>query len=139
MKKLIVLTSLVLAVTASAGLDNGIYRGTTAQGTSCEISAKGVSFRNNLKHPVNEQVTVEYNGETFILGHLASLNNNNNVQIQGEFLTGFNGIQGGVTALQLAMVHSEAYHGPKEFHFVAQMKDSSLNQTVVCQDLKFVE
>lgn len=143
MKKLIVLATVVLSLNSFAHLDNGVYRGTTSQGATCEMKVNGVSFRNNLKHPVNEQVEVEFNGETFILAHLPSLNQNS-VQIQGGFLTGFNGIKTAenkkaVTAFQVSMVHTETFEGPKEFHFVLDTKDSSTSNSVNCQDLKFVE
>lgn len=139
MKKLVLATSLVLSLNSLAHLDNGIYRGTTASGTTCEFLVKSESFRNNIKHPVNEQVFVEFNGEAFTLGHKTSLAQTNQIQIEGEFLSAFNGVQGGTTALQVAMIHSETYSGPKEFRFVANYKDSSKNQVVFCQDLKFVE
>lgn len=143
MKSLIALVTLVLSVNSFAHLENGIYRGTTSQGTTCEMKVIGVNFRNNLKHPVNEQVTVEYNSETFILAHLPSLNQNS-VQVQGGFLTGFNGIKTAenkkaVTAFQVEMVHTETFEGPKEFHFVLDTKDSSTSNSVSCQELKFVE
>ncbi|HEX4922942.1 MAG TPA: hypothetical protein VFV50_02615 [Bdellovibrionales bacterium] len=118
MTKLI--TALVLfAVPAFAHISPGVHKGLTADNKECAMTVGETYFENNVKHPLNERIKIQVDGNAFLVGHppvvdmaqtLAFFNHD---LFQGVLPTAT-----GAKALVIEMSHEEGREGSKAFMLI---------------------
>ncbi|MFZ4714924.1 MAG: hypothetical protein ACOYL6_14490 [Bacteriovoracaceae bacterium] len=135
----IFLGSLIFAIsmTARAHFQIGTYKGTTADGTTCELQVKGVSFNYNIKNQLNERVEVVFNDETFLIGHAPLFNaTTNEINADHSTLNAFKGISTGAKHFSLHM--EDGREGPSEFFMVNHNWKTNSAIKIECTKLEFV-
>ncbi len=130
----------VFSITSSAHLEIGTYTGKLENGDACSFEVKAVTFKDNVRHPLNERVAVVAEGKSFELSHLPMLDIEK-IQVlpEDEILTGVVGIPSptaGAIAARLVMGEKNEVHGPQVFTLVFDdYKKNENDKVIVCKDL----
>ena len=139
MKNLILagLASLMAVAPAFAQVKSGEYKGVTADGSACSFEVSGVSFVDNVKHPLNERVEVVSNGLAFMLAHAPRIDVEAlEIHFDHDQLTGAKGAKGLAYAMIVRMDHSEGKDGPTEFTLIQRdYKNAANTVKTVCRNL----
>ena len=69
MKNLIILALTICSFGAYAHIEIGTYTGKNDAREACSFEVKGVTFKDNVRHPLNERVVIVVDGQTFELSH----------------------------------------------------------------------
>ncbi len=141
MRNILVTMALLFSNHVFAHLNLGVYKGIDANQQECSITIKSISFENNMKHPLNELVEIEWKSNVVVLKHLAILNTEANTAFpNSDALSKVEAIKGGAKYWDLKIQHTDSYTGPTEFiegtHLYRQTEQSSQFK---CTNLKFQE
>lgn len=120
-----VLLLALFSTSAFAHFQIGTYVGTDINGQACTVKIKSVSFTNNLKHPLAENVEIEvpFHNETRTFSHLAIVDSTKGtVRPKKEILSSVSVEKTGASAYELIM--DEA--GPAKMVY---MKDNYVDRT----------
>jgi hypothetical protein len=125
------------ALPALAGIEPGTYLGSSADGQPCSMLAKETYFLGGVRHPLNERVDVELNGQAFVLQHPAVIS-------VEESLASFNHdafesvlpTSEGAQALIVNMMHSEDDSGPIAFQHIAHKWRADERVKLECNGLQ---
>lgn len=138
MKLVTFLLTFFAITTANAHFKIGFYDGTATDGSKCSFEIKAVNFKNNLKHPLNEQVEIEVASDrTLTFTHLAIVDAvKGTVRPKAKTLSAVEALENGAVAMELIMNHE----GPVQMlTFTDNYSDASLNERNVCANLKYRE
>jgi|GEM_PF-984441 len=136
----LMLSSALATVPAAAGVLKGLYVGQTPEGTACELRSEGMRFVDNTRHPLNERVNVEVQGQKFTLQHPAVISAADSIAtFSRDTLEGILATPVGGTALVLAMDHSPGNDGPTGYTVITHAWKKDERKKVECLNLKFVE
>ncbi|MBA2403178.1 MAG: hypothetical protein H0V66_00280 [Bdellovibrionales bacterium] len=129
--KILALLIVAISFSAHAHFKIGTYKGVTLDGAECSVKFESVSFTTTFKHPLSERVTVTSLDKTFILQHLAKVDeasvryNENSLETTIPF-------QGGAEFFQVVMAD-----GPVSFvHMIHDWKKNQLTKSA-CENLVF--
>lgn len=140
MMKLVSILALAFAASAQADVQIGTYAGQLANGEACSFEIKEKIYADNLRHPLQERVTIEVLGAPVTLSHPASIDlASGKVGFTHDFLQATRGVAGASEAVVLVMDHSEGRDGPSELvllrdYFAADRADMRW----ACTGLRFV-
>ena len=68
------LTGILLATSAQAHLEKGVYSGLGLNGNPCSFEVIDIRFENGVKNPLNERVLIKFNSRELTLQHLPVVN-----------------------------------------------------------------
>lgn len=136
MKNILLLAAAaVLPLSASAHLETGYYDGTDRAGNACTIHVSEVSFAEGLRHPINERVTVEWDGMHFELRHPPRVDfEASEIGFVRSELSDARFLGAETVALRMVMIHSEDFHGPGAFQVVRSGADGTRN--LMCDQIR---
>jgi hypothetical protein len=143
MKKIILsvtlcsLYTILTAIPAMAHIEVGTHSGQTADGKTCSFIAGEQTFENGLRHPLNERIKINIDGEDFNIQHPATIDLEKGVTYFNH--DQFQAVQPttkGSKALVIKMVHSKEFEGPSEFTLINSEWKSGQNQVIQCTGLK---
>lgn len=127
---------LLMSQMSLAGMDVREYVGVSDQGP-CSLNVEKIYFENNTRHPLNERISVEYNGEKFVLQHPPVISAS---QAQAFFnhdeLSGIVPNSTGANALVVEMNQTEGQEGPRQATLIHHNWKSKTQQSWICKDLK---
>ncbi len=139
--KWIIASLLAFTTTAAfAHVEPGIYKGTTADGKECSMTAGKQYFENNTPHPLYERIPVTVGGAAFNVGHPPVINAKDAIVFFNHDL--FQGIlptSTGAKALEIEMVHSAEFEGPKSFTLIENFWRANRKESYKCNDIKLVK
>lgn len=137
MKLLILPVVFALSTQAFAHVDPGVYRGTTPDGKPCEMKAIGTEFENGQRHPLNERVTIEYGGETFVLSHPSLIDRPAaRVTFNHDLFHGVLPNASGAKAMIVEMAHTQQYEGPVAFEVIEHNWKTKASSKTRCENIK---
>jgi hypothetical protein len=144
MKFLTATTILLFTFAANAHFKIGNYDGTFAdglkQGTACSFEIKGVSFKNDKHHPLNENVSIKLNYASqaeLTFSHLAIVDAvAGTVRPKARVLSSVSANDTGAEAYELIMNED----GPVQMiYLVDNYRNADENRRVTCANLKYRE
>ena len=139
MKEIFFASLFLASMGARAHFEIGTYKGTTVDGAECNMLVKGVTFNYNIKNPLNEKVEVEFNNETFFIGHAPLFDaGTNQVNVDFETLVANKGTETGGKHFSLHMEHERKNEGPTSFFMVDHNWKTSAVSKIECLNLEFV-
>ena len=131
------LFSLLMALSAQAHVETGVYKGTTTLGQACEMRAIDMKFEGGLHHPLTERVVVDYNGDTFSVGHPSAIERTEGkVTFNHDLFQGVLPNSNGAKALTIEMEHSQKYEGPVAFEVIDHNWRTKVATSIRCENLK---
>ena len=136
LKLAIAISLLANASVAMAHFKIGNYKGTYASGTECAFSIKAVHFKNDLKHPLNEQVMIEIDEQEYEFIHLAIVEDNQlKVRPKKEILSTVEATNYGAVAYEMHMNEQ----GPFKMVFTSDnYKNKEESFKLTCGNLKYL-
>lgn len=135
MKLFILAASLVFSLeVAQARVEPGSHKGKSSDGTDCEMVAGKTYFDKNVRHPLNERIEIQVNGEAFVIQHPPVIS----VEDKSAFFDHdqFHGVlptKTGAKALVLKMEHSNSFEGPSEFYVITHEYKSDVRTILNCK------
>ena len=119
------LTCFLLAGSAQAHLEKGVYSGLGLNGNPCSFEVIDIRFENGVKNPLNERVLIKLGSKELTLQHLPVLNvQDGTVQFTHEQLAAVEGTPTGGSAFVLKM--NSTTHKPDSFMvLVDEWKDDT--------------
>lgn len=125
------------ASTANADLLTGVFKGTDAEGHPCEISVVSVGFENDMRHPLNERVTVVLSGQEWKLAHPSEINESKGkVRFNHNSFLGITPTKTGAMFLRLNIDHDAEPHAPTSYTYVNDnYRDESKSVVMNCTGL----
>ena len=125
-----------LPLTAFAHIDEGVFKGKTEDGSTCEMKSLGTYFEDNMKHPLNERVKLLVNGITYIVQHPAIIDETKPVAgFDHDQFKGYVANKTGATALVVKMDHSGEIEGPSEFYLITHTYKPDSRTMLKCSGL----
>lgn len=126
-----------LAISAFAHVEPGVYRGQTASGEVCEITAGLNYFLDNKAHPLNERIEMVYGGEKYIVQHPPVIDElSSTAFFNHDAFHGILATNTGAKALIVHMLHTDSYEGPGSFTAIDHQWKSGNKVTVACLNIK---
>ena len=134
---LIGIAILAFSSSAMAHFELGDYKGTAADGSSCSFTVKGVSFEDNLRHPLNERIEIVFIGITYKLAHLPVVDAvAGTVRFDHSHLRAIRGVATGGESFTVSMDEREDHEGPSSFVFLNDnYKVSTSSSKLSCEGL----
>jgi hypothetical protein len=125
----------LFALSASAHLELGTYRGSTSSGAICSFEVKGIAFEGGVKNPLNERVMIEYSNQSRTLQHPPVVDLNSlSASFEHDLLQSVTGTSTGAEVFALKM-NSES-HKPDSFVFIEDDWKNDQRTNLVCGNLK---
>lgn len=135
----IVIAASLIVTPAYAHLNPGTYQGTKADGSECSMTAGAQYFENNTPHPLNERIPVTIGQDTFIVGHPPVIRSEESlVYFNHDLFQGLIPTRTGAKAIEIAMVHSPEFEGPRSFTYMENFWNANRRESFTCNDLKLV-
>ena len=130
----------LISVPAQAHVMLGSYQGFTAARANCSVEIKSISFENGIPHPLNERVTISYEGATYVLGHSPVLDTATGmVRFNHDDLRTVIATETGAKAVVLKLSHDEKKEGPTELLILEDnYGDTTQNTRTSCGELEHV-
>ncbi len=135
--KIFTLLALLLSPSfALAHIEPGTWKGTTASGQECSMTATATYFEGN-RHPLNERIGITVEGKEFKVGHPPVLDFAqpkaffNHDVFQGVLATST-----GAQAIEIEMNHEEGKEGPVSFTFVDHAWKNDARTSLKCSGLR---
>ena len=139
MKK-IVLAALLTAMPAFAHVEPGTYKGLTADGKECSMIAGKTYFENNAHHPLNERIDITIGEHQFKVGHPPIFSAKDAViSFNHDAFQGLIPTSKGAVAVEIEMVHSEEFEGPRSFIFVENKWKEKIRESYKCENITLVK
>lgn len=136
-KAILCVAGLVFGLNASAHIEEGVWEGKTADGTVCSMTAGAASFENNTPHPLNERIKITVDGNDYVVHHPAGLDRaKGTVDFNHDFFQGWVATSNGARGLEIEMVHTEAYEGPRSFWTTEDNWRTDKQVVTRCLDIK---
>ncbi len=135
-----ILASLVfIATPAFAHVEPGTYKGMTSDGKECSMVAGKQYFENNTPHPLNERIPVTVEGKTMHVGHPPVIDSKEAlVFFNHDLFQGVLPTSTGAQAIEIEMVHSAEFEGPRSFTYMENFWKAKQRQSYKCNDLKWI-
>ena len=140
LKSAIALSTTFFAISAGAHFQIGVYEGKLLSGDACKVNIQSVSFESNVKHPLNERVTmqVDFNNGTEVIEtrHLANVDAvEGTVRPKHGVLSAVLPIAGGAKAYELVMNEQ----GPTQMiYLLDNYRNPDANERKTCTELKYL-
>lgn len=135
----VISTLLLIGASASAHIENGIYKGKTDAGDVCEMQANRTYFEGELKHPLNERVELVVNALTYQVGHPPLIDETapmaafDHDQFKGSYP-----LSTGAMGLVVKMTHAEGKEGPTEYYLISHQYRQDTRTVIKCSGLVLV-
>lgn len=140
MMKCLAALSLLLSSAAFAHIDAGTYKGKTADGKDCSFMSGPTYFEKNTPHPLNERIAITIDGKTFVVGHPPVVNAKEAVAFfDHDHFQGILPTPTGAEAVEIEMVHSAEYEGPKSLTWIGNEWREQKRASFRCENLEFVK
>ncbi len=135
-----VAVSALISIPAQAHVELGTYQGLTAARIGCSVEIKSIEFENGAPHPLNERVTISYEGTTYRLGHAPVVDTGaGTVRFNHDDLRAVIATETGAKAIILKISHDEKKEGPTELLILEDnYSDATQNQRTSCGELEHV-
>jgi len=129
------LTGFLLAASAQAHLEKGVYSGLGLNGNPCSFEVIDIRFENGVKNPLNERVLIKFNSRELTLQHLPVVNaQDGTVQFTHEQLTAVEGTPTGGAAFVLKM--NSQTHKPDVFSLLNDQWQDEVKSVSTCSNLQ---
>ena len=139
MKFITSLLVVLISTSAFAHFKIGTYKGTSLTGEACQFEILNVKFKNKLKHPLNERVSIKIGNykKAITMTHLPQVDLVNlKVRPKKGVLSAVKATKSGAQAVELVMNEE----GPVHLSFITDnYKDKTQSQRYTCQNLVFQE
>ena len=130
------LLACLLATPAFAHIDEGTWKGTTADGKECSLVAGQQYFERDLRHPLNERIPVTVDGTAFTLPHPSSIDAAKaQVGFDHDRFHGLLPNPTGADAIEVQMEHSESFEGPRSFTLIRHNWKTRTSTSLTCSGL----
>ncbi len=129
---------LLVSSLSFAGFKMGKYKGITKNAQPCQIEFIVKNYVSGIKNPINEEILTKVPGHNtlFVLKHMPSIDKETNeIKFERDFLKDFHGDKTGGIALNVEMIHSDTYHGPKSFKYIVHNWREKKLSVFECHDL----
>lgn len=130
---------MTFSLVSSAHIELGTYTGKRDNGDACSFEVKAVTFKDNVRHPLHERVSIVAEGVTYELSHRPMIDATKaEVLAEKEILTGAVGVTSPAAAsgATLVMGERDEVHGPQVLTIVVDdYKRSENDKVLVCKDL----
>jgi hypothetical protein len=137
--RLSVAALMTFSLVSSAHIELGTYTGVRENGDACSFEVKAVSFKDNVRHPLHERVSILAEGVAFELSHRPMIDpTKSEVLAEKEILTGSVGVTSPASASGAVLVMGERneVHGPQVLTVVVDdYKRSENDKVLTCKDL----
>lgn len=134
------LASLFAATAALAHVEQGTYKGTTADGKPCSMAAGAQYFEKNMPHPLNERIPVTVDGTAYVVGHPPIIDSQTSlVFFNHDLFQGLFPTTTGAKALEIEMVHTAEFEGPRSFTVIENFWREKKKVSYRCNDIKIVK
>jgi hypothetical protein len=135
--KVSVASLMTFSLVSSAHVDIGTYTGKRDNGDACSFEVKAVGFKDNLRHPLNERVSIVAEGMAFELSHRPMINvEKAEVLAEKEILSGVAGAVAAANGAVLMMGERDEVHGPQVLTVIYDdYKRNENDKVLVCKDL----
>ncbi len=137
MKFLILSFVALFSVKSVAGIETGKFAGTSDKGVQCLIEVISYSYENNVKHPLNEKVHVNVEGQEWTVKHPAVITiEEGKVRFDHNFFEAVVPTSVGANFLQMTINHDVEPHAPTTFTLIEDnYRDSTKSVKTVCRNL----
>ena len=136
-KAIFVMAGLMFGLNASAHIEVGVWEGKTADGAVCSMTTGATFFENNMAHPLNERIKITVDGNEFVVHHPAGLDRaKGTVAFNHDFFQGWVATSNGARGLEIEMVHSAEYEGPRSFWVTEDNWRTGKQAVTRCLDIK---
>ena len=134
-RALFVLSLSLLATTARAHLEKGVYSGLGLNGNPCAFEVIDIRFEHGVKNPLNERVLIKFDSKELTLQHLPVVNAaDGTVQFTHEQLTAVEGTPTGGVAFVLKM--NAQSHKPDSFSLLQDQWQDETKSVATCSNLQ---
>ncbi len=142
MKQILIVTIFFLSQPLLAHLHLGEYKGVTESGEACSIFLSHISVKNEIYHPINQILHVEFEQEEFELSVSPAIDpHSNKINYDPNVLNGFKGIRNNgskAISLKLKSGKMERHHDPSEFMFLRNDANGMIRgNKITCTNLKY--
>ena len=138
MKK-IAFVALFFPILAFAHIDKGVWKGVVREGVDCFMEVGEQTFVDNLPHPLNERIQITIGKIEYSVHHPYSINTTDGrIEFNHDLFEGVVATKTGAYALQIKMVHTDAFEGPESLSVMEDNWVDGSNELVVCNSLKKV-
>lgn len=136
--KYIICSIILVALSAQAHIEPGIYTGTTDTGEICTMKAGATTFLDGMHHPLTERFALEVDSIAFSAGHPSAVDmKNTKVTFNHDLVQAINATPEGARALVVTMVHTAQFEGPSEYTLIDDNWAKDTNTSKHCGQLKF--
>jgi hypothetical protein len=127
----------LFAVPALAHVEPGLYKGVTEDGKECSMVAGKQYFENGVRHPLNERFPITVDGKAFVVGHPPIVDSQQAIAyFNHDLLQGVLPTDSGAIALEIEMVHSQEFEGPRRFTLIEHAWKADHRTAFKCNDLR---
>lgn len=138
--KALLLSILFFPLFASAHIEKGTWKGTVREGVDCYMDVGDQFFVDNKPHPLNERINITIGQIDYVVQHPHSINiTDGTVGFNHDLFEGVVATATGAYALQIRMIHSEAFEGPESFSVMEDNWKTGFKELVTCNSLKKVD
>lgn len=137
--KLLALIAVLFPLVATAHIAKGTWKGSVREDVDCFLDSGDQSFVDDIHHPLNERIQIQVGQINYVVHHPYSIDvTNGRVDFNHDLFEGVVATATGAFAIQIKMIHSEAFEGPESFSVMEDNWKTGENELVVCKDLKKV-
>lgn len=137
--KNIFLTFALFSTLANAHIEPGTWKGIINSQAVCFMDVGDQTFENDLKHPLNERISIKIGAITYSVRHPYSINTKSGeVGFNHDLFEAVVPTATGAYALQIKMAHTENYEGPTSLSVMEHNWKTGDKEIVNCHDLKLV-
>jgi hypothetical protein len=141
MKHLIVIATLVFVSNAHADILFGKMKGQDKNGQACEIEVLTKYYTDNTPHPLNERISVKFEGSQWELAHPAVIKEaDSQVRFDHSFFQQIIAKPTGAASLVMAIDHEAEPHAATSFVMIDDnYRDASKSRKISCANLTLVK
>lgn len=137
MKITILFAFIFSGLSAFAHIEPGIYKGQTADGKTCEMTAGDNYFLDQTPHPLNERIEIMFDGAKYVVQHPPMIDEmTTSVYFNHDAFHGVLATPTGGKALVIHMVHTEAFQGPVSFTAMDHQWKTGQKASLTCLNIK---